>query len=250
MYIADYSILSETDRPMREENLQRLNSFDTSISDPMYLHNKFLFADIKDAISTYANGDVLDIGCGNKPYEPLFQNIGKYIGCDIAQSSGNKVDVLCDVTSIPLEDGQFDTVFTTQVMEHVAEHSRMLSEAYRLLKPGGTIILSAPMCWQHHEVPYDFFRFTKYGMIHLFEKAGFRIVKIKSNGGKWALAGQMMQNVIMSSTNGKKGAVRSFFRVMHRYCLKYLINGLFSFLENRDKDEDFVTLNFVVIARK
>jgi len=51
------------------------------------------------------------------------------------------------------------------------------------------IILSAPIVWEHHELPYDFFRFTRYGMQYIFEKAGFEIVEIKANGGKWANAG-------------------------------------------------------------
>jgi ubiquinone/menaquinone biosynthesis C-methylase UbiE len=235
---------------MREENLQRLTCFKTSISDPIHLHNKFLFRDVEDAIRKYAAGDVLDIGCGNKPYQPIFRNVGKYVGCDIVQSSSKNVDILCTVTKIPLPDSQFDTVFSTQVLEHVAEHSKMLDEAYRLLKKNGKIILSAPMCWQHHEVPYDFFRFTKYGLTHLFEKAGFRIIKIKANGGKWALVGQMMQNTIMSSTRNKKGITRKLFRLLHKYFFKYLINAVFGFLEKVDKDEEFATLNFVVVAEK
>ncbi|MBE2289865.1 MAG: methyltransferase domain-containing protein [Chitinophagaceae bacterium] len=235
---------------MREENLNRLTTLETRISDPIYLHNSTLFRDVAAAISEHGKGDVIDIGCGNKPYQHLFKNKGKYVGCDIVQSSDMKVDVLCSVTDIPIEDKQFDTVFSTQVLEHVAEHSKMLSEAFRLLKNGGTIILSAPMCWQHHEVPYDFYRFTKYGLQHLFEKAGFTSIEIKANGGKWALLGQMAQNTIMSSTRGKKGAVRAFFRFVHKYFLKYVINLLCSYLERVDKDEEFATLNFVVVAKK
>src|ERR1700747_2510380 len=98
---------------MREENLQRLTYLKTKISDPIYLHNKFLFKDIEEAIAENASGDVFDIGCGNKPYQPLFRNIHKYVGCDIVQSSEKKVDILCSVTDIPIADEQFDTVFTT-----------------------------------------------------------------------------------------------------------------------------------------
>src|ERR1700753_3943514 len=121
---------------MREENIQRLSGFNTTISDQDYLVHKFLFRDIKEAVPLYARGEVLDIGCGNKPYESLFTGITKYVGCDIVQSSGKKVDVICDVTQIPLDDGQFDTVFSTQVLEHVADHQKMLQEAYRLLRKG------------------------------------------------------------------------------------------------------------------
>lgn len=234
---------------MREENIQRLSGVRTGLSDPTYLIYKFLFRDLQDAISMHARGDVLDIGCGNKPYEQLFTGGGRYVGCDIVQSSGNRVDVICDVTNIPLEDGQFDTVFSTQVLEHVADHQKMLNEAYRLLRPGGKIILSAPMAWEHHEMPYDFFRFTRSGMEYIFEKAGFKVIKIKANGGKWAFIGQLRQNVMMSSGRGK-GALKPIIRIAHKLVLKYYLNLKYSLLERLDKDEDFVTLNFVVVAEK
>jgi SAM-dependent methyltransferase len=235
---------------MREENLERLTELKTSINDPIYLIYKFLFQDIQDAVNQYAKGDVLDIGCGNKPYEKLFKNIGKYIGCDIVQSSDGKVDVICSVTDIPLPDNQFDTIFSTQVMEHVDDHLKMLQEAYRLTRKGGKIILTVPMAWQHHEIPHDYFRFTKYGLTYIFEKAGFKIIKIKANGGKWALLGQLTQNIFISSTRGKKSIFRKFIGLLYKAGMKHIINIWFGFLEKIDKDEDFITLNFLVVAEK
>ena len=235
---------------MRQENIPRLTYLDTNIKDPYYLHFKFLFEDVKAAVRKYAKGDILDIGCGNKPYEPLFQGMGKYVGCDVIQSSSHKVDILCLSTAIPLPDEQFDTVFCTQVMEHVEDHQKMLGEAYRLLRKGGKIILSVPMAWEHHEVPYDFFRFTKYGLTYVFEKAGFKILEIKSNGGKWALLGQMSQNIIRSSIEGKKSIFKKLLYLFYRFFFKYIINLFYIGLEKLDKDEDFVTLNFVIVAER
>lgn len=234
----------------REENIQRLKFFKAGINDPNYLIYKNLFADLENAISRFAAGNVLDIGCGNKPYESLFKNITKYVGCDIVQSSDKKVDVICPATEIPLEDGTFQTVFSSQVLEHVADHQKMLNEASRILKKGGMIILSAPMVWEHHEMPYDFFRFTRYGMKYIFEKAGFEIVEIKANGGKWAMLGQMTQNIILSSTQRRKGIFRKLFRLMHLAFMKLLINLFYSTLEKLDKDDQFFTTNFVVVAKK
>jgi SAM-dependent methyltransferase len=235
---------------MRIENLDRLTRYKTGISDSLYLHYKFLFHDIKDAIANYSKGSVLDIGCGNKPYEPLFKHCSDYTGCDISQSSERNVDIICPSTDIPLQDNSYDTVFSTQVLEHVEDHLKMLQEAYRLLRPGGYIILSAPMAWEHHETPYDFFRFTRYGLTYLFEKVGFNIKYIKANGGKWALLGQLMQANIRTSTQQRKGIKRKLFWLLYRYFFKYVINISFGALENWDKDEEFITLNFVVVAQK
>jgi SAM-dependent methyltransferase len=235
----------------RHENLERLNRFETGINDANYLHHKFLFADIKYAIAQYATGQVLDMGCGNKPYLPLFaQKSTGYTGTDIAQSSAQCVDIICSCTDVPLPNEGFDTVFTTQVLEHVADHQQMLREAFRMLKPGGKIILTAPMYWEHHEEPYDFFRFTRYGMAHLFSDAGFKVLEIKANGGKWALTGQTLQNNLRSSFIGKKGWKRKLLKhIYFLFRLKWLINIVFSWLEKTDPDES-TTLNWLVVAEK
>ncbi|ASZ12551.1 class I SAM-dependent methyltransferase [Chitinophaga pendula] len=236
---------------MREENLQRLSGFTTNLNDPYYLHYKFLFRDIIAATKEYAKGEVFDIGCGNKPYAPLFTHCSKYDGCDIIQSSGHQVDILCPCTDIPLADNSYDTIFTTQVMEHVAEHQKMLSEAYRIVRPGGYIILTAPMYWHHHEEPYDFFRFTRYGMEHLFTKAGFTELQIIPNGGKWALTGQALLNSIRSSLYGsKKSLTRKILKAgFILFRIKWLINIFYGMLEKYDTDHSS-TLNFLVVGKK
>jgi len=231
--------------------LPRLRSQSTSIKDAQYLHYKYLFRDLEDAIRTYASGRVLDIGCGNKPYEHSFE--GKcpvYLGCDVAQSDGNRADMLCLATAVPIASATCDTVFTTQVLEHVADHQALLREAFRILVPGGYLILSAPMAWEHHEEPYDFFRFTRHGLKHLLQGQGFEVTLIVPNGGKWALVGQMLQNSIATSlfrpqTWARKAAWFLFAATRS----KVLINVLFGYLDRIDYDPS-ATLNFVVVARK
>lgn len=242
--------MNNTDSTTREDNLKRLTVPKTGLNDPYYLEYKFLFKDLENAVKKYASGDVLDIGCGNKPYKVFFEGkINSYTGCDIAQSSEGVVDVICLATEIPLPANSKDTVFSTQVIEHVADHRKLLSEAQRILKPGGYLIVSGPMAWEHHEVPYDFFRFTRHGFQWLLETHGFTPVEITANGGKWALVGQLMLNSIRSSLEKKTPLRRVFAGFYFVFRLKWLINALFSFLDKHDKDESS-TLNFVVVARK
>lgn len=236
---------------MRTENLQRLSVPVASINHPYYIEYKFLFKDLKKAISKYAKGDMLDIGCGNKPYAPFFEGLlDSYTGCDIIQSDRELVDILCPATDIPLPDSSKDTVFTTQVIEHVADHMGLLSEAYRILKPGGHLILSGPMAWEHHEEPYDFFRFTKYGFEYILEKTGFTDIEIIPNGGKWALVGQLFHNSLRSSCYDKKSFRAKLLKGFYfLFRIKWIINLFFVWLDNFDKDYSS-TLNFVVVAKK
>lgn len=236
---------------MRHENLERISTVKTGLYDHNYIVYKYLFADLRDAISKYAEGDVLDIGCGNKPYISFFEGkISSYTGCDIIQSDRQLVDIICPATDIPLPDNTKDTVFTTQVIEHVADHRKLLSEAFRILKPGGCIILSGPMAWEHHEEPYDFFRFTKYGFEYILSETGFTDIDVIPNGGKWAMVGQLFHNSLRSSCYGKKSVkARILKSIYFLFRLKWIINMFFTWLDNFDKDYS-ATLNFVVVAKK
>ena len=236
---------------MRAENLERHAASTVNINHPYYIQYHFLFKDLKDAVSKYAKGDLLDIGCGNKPYAPYFDGLlNSYVGCDIVQSDRNLVDIICPATDIPLPNESKDTVFSTQVIEHVADHQALLNEAYRILKPGGHVIVSGPMAWEHHEEPYDFFRFTKYGFEYIFEKAGFTDVEIIPNGGKWDMIGQLFHNAFRSSFKDKKSfGARLMDGIYFLFRLKWIINLFFVWLDNVDKDYS-VTSNFVVVAKK
>lgn len=233
----------------RKNNLQRLSSFEMPRrSSRDYLHYHYYFKDLKNAFDTYIkeNDSVFDIGCGNKPFEKYIRFLtknGKYQGCDAVQSSEQKVDIICEATNIPEQSGKYDIVICTQVIEHVFDHAKLLSEAYRLLKPGGHIILSGPFIWMLHEEPYDFFRFTKYGFAKLFENAGFIIKEEKANGGKFAALGQLIIHILCN------GHSRNFFLKNIRAVKIFLCNILFTWLDEHNKDESY-TLNYVLVGQK
>lgn len=223
---------------MREENIYRFNDYcKIDKADHYYLVYKPLIRDLEFSVKKYGSGRVLDIGCGNKPYEGMFAGIAKeYVGCDVVQSDQKKVDVICEATKIPLPDSSFDTVFSTQVIEHVEDHQALVKEAFRLLKPGGHFIVSGPMYWHLHEEPYDFFRFTKHGFRYILEKNGFNILEILSNGGKWALMGQ----VILHTMPARLVRIRLY---------RVFVNSLFSYLDKKYFN-DFNTTNYVVVGKK
>lgn len=234
----EFRLPPEQNRRMnpREKGIARLLDTQVDAGHPYFLHYRSLFSDLEKA-SAHAHGRLLDIGCGNKPFKKMFDGrISEHVGCDVVQSSESQVDVICLATELPFKDASYETVLITQVIEHVADHQALLREAYRVLRGNGSLILSGPMYWPLHEEPYDFFRFTEYGFRFLLERIGFTEIEIASNGGKWALCGQVLVHTISNT------------RLQYGFLIR-AINRVFARLDDRYPARNN-PMNYVVVARK
>jgi SAM-dependent methyltransferase len=118
----------------------------------------------------------LDVGCGLKPFASSF-NHANYMGIDIEQSGRSgalkRPDTFFDGINIPYEDGKYDGILCTQVLEHVKNLDLLLAECNRVLKVGGVFVVSVPFVYREHEQPYDFRRFTSNGLMLILERNGF-----------------------------------------------------------------------------
>lgn len=135
-------------------------------------------------------GRVLDLGCGNQPYKSVFApQVASWLGLDWPDGSHGPAspNVIADVLRIPLQDACIDTVICTQVLEHVPDPLCLLREAARVLRPGGTLVLTAPQYNALHGEPRDFFRYTRYGLEHLARQANLQVLSIEPLGGFVAL---------------------------------------------------------------
>ncbi|MES1188648.1 MAG: class I SAM-dependent methyltransferase [Myxococcales bacterium] len=163
--------------------------------DRNWLVEHILEQELRTVAERYARGRMLDIGCGTKPYQALFAPfVAAHVGLDHAPSrhGTERVDLVGTAYDIPVADQEFDTAICTAVLEHLEEPERALAECHRVLKPGGTAIYAVPFIWHVHEEPRDFFRFSRYGMQHLFEKTGFEVLEIKALSGFWVTFGQLL----------------------------------------------------------
>lgn len=124
---------------------------------------------------------VLDAGAGRGPYRHLFRH-ARYEAADFAElptTTYTKLDYVCNLVDIPVEDGRFDRILCNQVLEHVDDPPRVVKELFRVLKPGGRILVTVPLFYQEHQKPYDFFRYTRFALERLFTDAGFADVRIE-----------------------------------------------------------------------
>jgi SAM-dependent methyltransferase len=141
-----------------------------------------------------AGAHVLDAGAGECAYKKYFEHC-RYTGLDLAVGDAkwnyHNLDVIALLDQMPLASASFDAVLNTQTLEHLSRPQESLRECFRVLKPGGHLFLSAPMAHNEHQTPYDFFRYTSYGLRVLAERAGFTkdAIKIGAFGGmftRWA----------------------------------------------------------------
>ncbi len=144
--------------------------------NPFYIARRGL-ADAMREYSTHLSGRLLDVGCGSKPYARLF-SVEQYIGLDIDSErtrSGGVADYYYDGHRFPFDSASFDSILCNQVLEHVFNPSEFLSEIHRVLKPNGGMVLTVPFVWDEHEQPWDYARYSSFGLTALFEKSGLRI---------------------------------------------------------------------------
>lgn len=131
--------------------------------------------------------DVVDLGCGSRPYEPLLRPYARsYVGVDVVD--GPAVDVVAPAESLPFDDDSFDCVLCTQVLEHVRDPTVVVSEIHRVLKIGGTAFISTHGVIRYHATPDrrpdDYWRWTHAGLALLLQREReWQSVSIIPNGG-------------------------------------------------------------------
>ena len=148
----------------------------------LYLHRKKILNSLQKSLP-HLKGSVLDVGCGNKPYQSLI-DCNAYIGVDVASSPhlNANFDKIFDGLHLPFDSESFDNIICTEVIEHCIDPNLLFGEMSRVLKKGGFAFITAPMFLVHHEAPYDFRRLTYYGMRQLAEESGFSVKTLDDRG--------------------------------------------------------------------
>jgi SAM-dependent methyltransferase len=214
------------------DNLSKGFKCSDGMAERTFLHTLMLEASLSQC-GEFVKGETLDVGCGRKPYQKTFFSAAeKYVGMDYLTDRSDP-DFVGSATEIPLPDQSFDTVVCTEVLEHVPEPAKAFSEMYRVLRPSGYLILSTPMYWPRHEVPYDYFRYPYDGLLSLLTDGGFELVRLYSRGRSYAFIGQVIQQV---------QPFRSKF-------LSLVINKFFLYCDIRLK-HDIHTLGWTLVAQR
>jgi SAM-dependent methyltransferase len=177
---------------------------------PLRRHILYFEVEIEDAVAGFARelaagARVLDAGAGEGQYAAQFVR-QRYCGVDLAVGDVDwdygKLDAIADLCALPFGDGVFDAALHIVTIEHLREPGRALAEMARTLKPGGRLLVAAPHEWEVHQAPHDYFRFTRYGLEYLMERAGLEVVEIRPAGGYFRLLARRLLNGLQFFTGG------------------------------------------------
>jgi SAM-dependent methyltransferase len=179
--------------------------------DSLYLH----LSDLRLAMEHSATGErirVLDFGCGGSPYRSLFPH-AEYLRADLPEVTSTDYHISPDSqTNAPSES--FDLVLSSQVLEHCPDPLLYLAEARRVLRPGGKLLLSTHGIFEDHACPYDFQRWTGFGLTHAISAAGFSLLSCR----KLTTAGRALAFLLEYHGKSLQGSRRTarglFFWVM------------------------------------
>ncbi len=141
---------------------------------------------------------ILDVGAGSCHYRNLFrhceyrsQDFSTLAGGQLRDGGYGAIDYVCDATKIPVEDGSFDAILCTEMLEHVHNPVAVVNELSRILRPDGRLILTAPLGSGIHQEPYHFYGgYTPYWYEKFLHEAGFVDIRVEPNGGFFRHYGQ------------------------------------------------------------
>jgi len=161
-------------------------------------------ASVEEATAAFAaslapGARVLDAGAGEGNYKHHFVR-QRYCGLDLgigdAKWNYARLDVIGDLRRLPFREATFDASVNIVTLEHVPDPAGVLGELARTLVPGGRLLLVAPLEWEEHQQPHDYFRYTRYGLEYLLKQAGFNEMSIQPVGGIFRLLSRRLLNAL------------------------------------------------------
>lgn len=214
------------------------------------LNRHLVDAAVADFAATVDAGQrVLDIGAGTGHYRRHFAP-GCYIGLDRGYEQGHVrgLDVVADIRSMPINDGVMDAAICVEVIEHVYETADFLTEIARVLRPGGRLLLTSPLCFGEHMAPWDYHRFTRHAYEKMAVSSGLEIESLQPRGGYFILLAYLVARVPDELTRSG-GRTAELLKPIFRLLCTYLVAPLLVRLDGLDRRKQF-TLGYVCCLRK
>ncbi len=192
---------------------------------------------------------VLEIGGGrvstNHSYEDLFPNRHTY---DLDPK--RLPDTVGDAHDLQFGNDSFDCVLCTEVLEHLHTPQKAIDEMKRVLRPGGTLILTTRFVFPIHDAPHDYFRYTKYGLQHLFRD--WEMIELIPETKTMSAIGALIQRVgFQSDVKGGKLSKAMLYGLAWIFDhLNSLVKSEYGDIKKESLETDIITTGYYMVAKK
>lgn len=197
-------------------------------------------------IAAHASGRrTLDIGAQNGPYAAHFP---RRVGLDIRRGAG--VHVIGDTQALGIGDATFPLVLCTEVLEHLPEPQKAIDEMFRVLEPGGQLLLTTRFLFPIHDAPHDYFRYTKYGLRHLLRR--FEILELQEETDAVGTIAVLLQRLGMQAQTLRRTPLRGLWLVAAQVArpFSFLITQEYGDSRRLAPERGIMTSGYHVAARK
>jgi SAM-dependent methyltransferase len=195
------------------------------------------------------SAQVLEIGGGrvksNHSYEDLFPNRHTY---DIDPK--RQPDTVGDAHALPFSDGSFEFILCTEVLEHLHTPQKAIDEMCRVLKSGGTLIITTRFVFPIHDAPHDYYRYTEYGLRHLFRD--WKIIELKAETESFSAIGALMQRLGFQSDlkGGKFTKMLLYFFAFIFERLNWVIQKEYGDITKKSRAQNIFTTGYYLVCSK
>lgn len=216
--------------------------------NPFFFARWGLIVQMREFAPQLSGGKLIDIGCGRKPYRELFPETD-YVGIEIdtpATRARGIAERFYDGNTFPCSDAEFDAALANQVLEHVFEPEAFLAEIHRVLKPGGKLLCTVPFIWDEHEQPYDYARYSSFGIRYLLEKQGFTVLEARKTISNFGAVAQLVNAYFYKALLSRSGILKILGTLLIVFPMN-LFGLLISLLLPQNSD---LYLDNIVLAEK
>lgn len=240
-------------------NRQQSHSLDDYFSDVLgwgtHPRARMVFDFLMEASHACKGGVVLDVGAGLQRYKPFFSD-SLYLAQEhpvagLEAQGITQFDILSDSSRIPLKGDCIDVVLSTSSLEHMSNPFDFLGESFRLLRPGGSMFLHVPFVYEEHQMPYDFFRYTRYALVDMCERVGFSRPAINATSSALYAATHMMNVAIRETVNPLDSSLMSkFWKKTLPPAARFFNSVLLRFLDRQYPLDNIMPIGWICVAQK